>query len=806
MTNNSSSNREYKASSIRVLEGLEGVRKRPAMYIGSTGQAGVHHLVYEVVDNSVDEALAGHANTVRVSLNADGSCSVEDNGRGIPTDIHPTEGVSAAEVVLTKLHAGGKFDKESYKYSGGLHGVGISVVNALSKRLEMTIFQDGKVHYQVYERGIPQGPLTVIGETDKRGTLMRFWPDPEIFPETTSFSFDILSARMRELAFLNKGLKITITEEATNKSHEFYFEGGIKSFVESVNAKKEPLFPEIIYFKEDDNVYVLEVALQYNEGYGEQLFSFVNNINTTEGGTHVAGFKSALTKICNKKGIELNIVKKDEPFSSEDVREGLVCVISLKAPEPQFEGQTKTKLGNSDVKGLVDSWTFSYLETYFEENPAIAKKILQKAEIARRAREAAKKARDLTRRKTVLEHAILPGKLADCSNENPADTELFIVEGDSAGGSAKGARDRNTQAILPLRGKILNVEKARLDKILSNEEIKALIAAIGAGIGAEEFDVNKTRYHKIILMTDADVDGSHIRTLLLTFFFRYMQPVIEKGYLYIAQPPLYKAKIGKKEQYLKDDKAFKQFLFDWAQEQTKLLVDGKELTQIEWHSLLDALNVYDDLLQKASANFKISYEHAHEFALIMAKDPWKPADGIPKLVSILKHHMRSHLISHDSRPIPEIPADDVNLIHGRITFQLLNKEWKVGVNFFASPELDQLLSQLQVLTRVQVHPFRLQVIDKERFISDQGIVALLNAIKHISKPYMNVQRYKGLGEMNPEQLGETSMDPSSRQLLKVTIQDALEADSWFTTLMGDDVTGRRNYIEEYGHFAKNLDI
>lgn len=806
MTNNSSSNKEYKASSIRVLEGLEGVRKRPAMYIGSTGQGGVHHLVYEVVDNSVDEALAGHADTVKVTLNADGSCSVEDNGRGIPTDIHPTEGVSAAEVVLTKLHAGGKFDKDSYKYSGGLHGVGISVVNALSKRLEMTIFQDGKIHYQVYERGIPQDRLKVIGETDKRGTLIRFWPDEQIFQETTAFSFDILSARMRELAFLNKGLKITIIEEATNKSHEFYFEGGIKSFVESVNAKKEPLFPDIIYFKEDDNTYVLEVALQYNEGYGEQLFSFVNNINTVEGGTHVAGFKSALTKICNKKGVELNIVKKDEPFSSEDVREGLVCVISLKAPEPQFEGQTKTKLGNSDVKGLVDSWTFAYLETYFEENPAVAKKILQKAEIARRAREAAKKARDLTRRKTVLEHAILPGKLADCSNENPVDTELFIVEGDSAGGSAKGARDRNTQAILPLRGKILNVEKARLDKILSNEEIKALIAAIGCGIGTEEFDVNKARYHKIILMTDADVDGSHIRTLLLTFFFRYMQPIIEKGYLYIAQPPLYKAKIGKKEQYLKDDKAFKQFLFDWAQEQTKLFVDGKELTQIEWHSLLDALNVYDDLLQKASANFKITYEQAHEFALIMAQKPWKPQDGIPQLIRTLHDHMRSHLISHDSGPIPDITADEVSTTNGHLTFQLLNKEWRVSLNFFMSPELDQLISQLSTLEKVQVHPFKLQVIDKERFISDQGIIALLTAIKQISKPYMNVQRYKGLGEMNPEQLGETSMDPNTRQLLKVTIQDALEADSWFTTLMGDDVAGRRNYIEEYGHFAKNLDI
>lgn len=805
MTNNSS-NREYKASAIKILEGLEAVRKRPAMYIGSTNAAGLHHLVYEVVDNSVDEALAGHCDTIKVSLNADGSCSVEDNGRGIPTDIHPSEGISAAEVVLTKLHAGGKFDKESYRYSGGLHGVGISVVNALSKRLEMTIFQDGKIHYQVFEKGIPQERLKVIGTTDKRGTLIRFWPDPEIFQETTTFSFDTLSARMRELAFLNRGLRISITDEANNKSHDFFFEGGIVSFVEIINAKKEPLFPEVIHFKEDDNTNVVEVAMQYNEGYGEQLFSFVNNINTIEGGTHVAGFKSALTKICNKKALELNIVKKDEGFSSEDVREGLVCVISIKVPEPQFEGQTKTKLGNSDIKGIVDSATFAYLETYFEEHPAIARKILQKAEIARRAREAAKKARDLTRRKTVLESVILPGKLADCSNENPADTELFIVEGDSAGGSAKGARDRNTQAILPLRGKILNVEKARLDKILSNEEIKALIAAIGCGIGKEEFDANKARYHKIILMTDADVDGSHIRTLLLTFFFRYMQPLIEKGYLYIAQPPLYKAKIGKKEQYLKDDKAFKQFLFDWAQEQTTLYVDNKALTQIEWHALLDALNVYDDMLQKASATFKITYEQANELAQILQQDPWKPADGVEKLITILNHHMRNHFISHDRGALPEIPADQVNPADGFISFRLLNKEWRVGLNLFTSTEFENLIAQLKVLSKVQMHEFKLQVTDRERFIVDKGIPALLNAIKQISKPYMNVQRYKGLGEMNPDQLGETSMDPVSRQLLKVTIEDALEADAWFTTLMGDDVSGRRNYIEEFGHFAKNLDI
>lgn len=807
MANNSSSNNhEYKATSIRVLEGLEGVRKRPAMYIGSTGSSGLHHLVYEVVDNSVDEALAGHCDTIKVILHANGSCSVEDNGRGIPTDIHPTEGVSAAEVVLTKLHAGGKFDKDSYKYSGGLHGVGISVVNALSKRLELTIFQHGKVHFQVYEYGKPLDRLKAIGDTTKRGTMVTFWPDPTIFEETTAFSFDTLAARLRELAFLNKKLKISIADESNNKNHEFYFEGGILSFVETINAKKSPLFPEIIHFEEKDEKYELEVAMQYNDGYGEQLFSFVNNINTTEGGTHVAGFRSALTKVCNKKAQELNIIKAgDETFSSEDVREGLVCVISIKVPEPQFEGQTKTKLGNNDVKGLVDSWTASFLETLFEENPSLARKILQKAEIAKRAREAARKARDLTRRKTALESAILPGKLADCSNENPAETELFIVEGDSAGGSAKGARDRNNQAILPLRGKILNVEKARLDKILSNEEIKALIAAIGCGIGKEEFDVTKARYHKIILMTDADIDGAHIRTLLLTFFFRYMRPVIENGYLYIAQPPLYKAKIGKKEQYLKDNKAFKQFLFDWAHEQVSLFVNGKEITTAQWQALLKTLSSYDEHLEKTSINFKVAYEHAHQLLTILIKHPWKTADGLEKLITILQKALPAYRISLESVTLPDV-AIDTPPAHTMVAFKVLNKEWRVITDFFSSPEVTNLLELLTQLKSLEEHPWKLKITDKERFIDGIGTLGVINAISAISKPYMNVQRYKGLGEMNPDQLGETAMSHESRSLLKVTIEDALEADAWFTTLMGDDVTGRRNYIEEYGHFVKNLDI
>jgi len=798
--------KEYKAQSIKVLEGLEAVRKRPAMYIGSTGPHGLHHLVYEVVDNSVDESLAGHCDNVKVILHKDGSCSVEDNGRGIPTDIHLGEGVSAAEVVLTKLHAGGKFDKDTYKFSGGLHGVGISVVNALSSRLDLTIFQDGHIHTMSFEKGKALDRLRITGDTQKRGTLVHFWPDPEIFQETTNFSFDTLSVRLRELAFLNKNLRISIVDERTGKSHEFFFEGGIVSFVQHINEKKISLFPEVIYFEREDDKYVLEIALQYNDGYGEQLFSFVNNINTTEGGTHVSGFRSALTKICNKKGAEFKMFKTEETFSSEDVREGLVAVINMKVPEPQFEGQTKAKLGNSDVKGLVDSWTFAFLETYFEENPATAKKILQKAELAMSAREAARKARDLTRRKTVLETMILPGKLADCSNEDPSQTELFIVEGDSAGGSAKQGRDRHTQAILPLKGKILNVEKARLDKILSNEEIRALISAIGCGIGNAEFDATKARYHKIILMTDADVDGAHIRTLLLTLFFRYMRPLIDMGYLYIAQPPLYKAKIGKKEQYLKDDKAFKTFLFDWAEEQTKLSINDKEFDATTWNTILTTIRVYDDQLSFTAATFRILQEHCHALALAMQKSSWTPEVGTPALLETLRKSFADYTITRDHALVEHADVHEALQENGMITFAQLSKEWSVPMAFFSSSELATLIGLLKPLQQIEDNEWKLQVVEKERNLIGKGIVNLLDAIADISKPYMNIQRYKGLGEMNPEQLWETSMDANQRTLLKVTIEDALEADTWFTTLMGDDVGGRKSYIEKFGHFVKNLDI
>ena len=809
MTEDSSANKNsnYGAKSIRVMEGLEAVRKRPAMYIGSTNTEGLHHLVYEVVDNSVDEALAGHCKNITIVLNSDGSCLVEDDGRGIPTGIHPTEKISAAEVVLTKLHAGGKFEKDVYKYSGGLHGVGISVVNALSKRLDLEVYQNGKIYSQSFEKGKSLGPLTVTGTTKKQGTSIRFAPDNEIF-ETTDFNFDTLSYRFRELAFLNKGLKIQITEEETNKSHEFLFEGGIVSFIQHINNKKNPIFDNVIYYEKDDGRYNLEIAIQYNDGYGEQIFSFVNNINTKDGGTHVSGFKSALTKVSNKKAQDLNILKNGQSFSSEDVREGLVAVINIKVPEPQFEGQTKGKLGNHEVKGLVDSWTFAFLDKYFEENPAIAKKILQKAEVAKQAREAAKKARDITRRKTALDSTVLPGKLADCSNENPEETEIFIVEGDSAGGSAKQARDRFTQAILPLRGKILNVEKARLDKILSNEEIKTLIAAIGAGIG-NDFNVEKPRYHKVILMTDADVDGSHINTLLLTFFFRYMKPLIESGYLYIAQPPLYKIKIGKKEEYIKDDKAFKDFILSWIKEQTVFSKHGKKQSEEEWTELVGQLRIYEQLLEQTSHRFEIATTHCHMLVNFLSENPWQEVYGNEILFENLKNYFKDFAVSikqENINPENESIDTDTPLTKSYIVFKQRNINWQVALNFFKGESVQKLVEIVDPLKSLDTNPWQIKVIDKERSVGETGILKLLKTFVDISKPYMNVQRYKGLGEMNPEQLWETAMNVKTRTLLQVKIEDALEADSWFATLMGDDVSGRKDFIETYGHFVKNLDV
>jgi DNA gyrase subunit B len=807
--------KNYNASSIRIMEGLEAVRKRPAMYIGNTGVGGLHHLVYEVVDNSVDEALGGHCNDIKIILHTDGSCSVEDNGRGIPTDIHQGEGISAAEVVLTKLHAGGKFDKDSYKFSGGLHGVGISVVNALSSDLHLEIYQNGNIYTQDYKKGIPQGRLEITGETKKRGTYVRFTPDAEIFQETTEFSFETLSVRLRELAFLNKNLKIAISDKEHNKNHVFLYAGGIVSFIESINDKKDPLFSEIIYLNKEDDKYILEVAVQYNEGFKEQIFSFVNNINTIEGGTHVSGFKSALTKTCNKRALTLGMLKAGDSFSSEDVREGLVAVISLKAPEPQFEGQTKTKLGNSEVKGIVDSWVFAALDTFFEENPSVAKKIILK------------RARDLTRRKTALESTILPGKLADCSNEDPTTTELFIVEGDSAGGSAKQARDRFTQAILPLKGKILNVEKARLDKMLGNEEIKALISAVGCGIeNPEEFNCEKARYHKIILMTDADVDGSHIRTLLLTFFFRYMKPLIELGYLYIAQPPLYKVKIGKQSQYLSDDASLKMFIFDWAKNNLSLHVAGISYVDEDWKTLLENLLKYEAKNHEISINFNLEYKHCHQLALFVTKEKEIATDP-EKLIKQLQPYFADLAISLQAPeqastqtiPVcdtatPEDTIQDDNMLVTEkaivadhvLVFTKSNIAWTLSIDFFNQEIIEKLVAYVAPLLALETNVWTLAQGTKEKNVEDRGILKLSQAIGAFSKPHMYIQRYKGLGEMNPEQLWETAMDPDTRLLLQVKIEDGFEADAWFSNLMGDSVLGRKQFIEDNGKFVRNLDI
>ena len=806
----------YGAHSIKVMEGLEAVRKRPAMYIGNTGPKGLHHLVYEVVDNSVDEALAGYCTEINVILHSDGSCSVEDNGRGIPVDIHPTEGVSAAEVVLTKLHAGGKFEKEAYKYSGGLHGVGVSVVNALSEWLIVEIYRDGKVYTQSFKRGVSVAPLKEIGKTDKQGTKVKFLPDAQIFQETTDLSFETLSVRLRELAFLNKALKITIADKKANKEHDFFYEGGIVSFVETLNSKKDPLFTDIVHIQQEDEQYVMEIALQYNEGYAEQIFSFVNNINTEEGGTHVAGFKSALTKACNKRALELKVLKAGDSLASEDVREGLICVISLKVPEPQFEGQTKTKLGNSEIKGIVDSWAFASLDTYFEENPIVARKILLKAETSKRAREAAKRARDLTRRKTALESTVLPGKLADCSNEDPADAEIFIVEGDSAGGSAKQGRDRASQAILPLKGKILNVEKARLDKMLANEEIKALISAIGTGIGEEEFDIAKLRYHKIILMTDADVDGSHIRTLLLTFFFRYFKHLIEKGHLYIAQPPLYKVKLGKSSQYLSDDQSLQKFIFDWAHESTTFSLANKEFVAADWRKLLDQIFTYEQKLHEVCQHYNIEYRHGHALALFLLQ--YKDETSDPEVImSALEKYFEKYRVTQEDQDVPTKIDDEECVVdeteeqvddHAEQVFVFThgNDVWSVQQSFFTSEEVADLLKAAKPLLPLESQLWHIHLNAKEKGEELKGVLHLTQALGALSKPYMNIQRYKGLGEMNADQLWETAMDPAARTLLQVTVEDALQADEWFTTLMGDNVSGRRKFIEKNGKFVKNLDV
>ncbi len=787
---------EYGASQIKVLEGLSAVRKRPAMYIGSTSVQGLHHLVYEIVDNSIDEALAGHCDEVTVSINVDGSVTVVDNGRGIPTDIHPTEGRSAAEVVLTVLHAGGKFDNSSYKVSGGLHGVGVSVVNALSKKLDLEIRRDGKIFRQTYMRGEPQEPLAVVGETRKRGTKITFLPDNEIF-ETTDFSFDTLSQRLREMAFLNAGVRIKITDErVAEKSHEFFYEGGIISFVEYLNRNKIPLYPKPIYFRGEKGGVDIEIAMQYNDSYDEKVYSFANNINTHEGGTHLVGFKAALTRTMNAYANANNLLKNvKENISGEDLREGLTAVISVKISQPQFEGQTKTKLGNSEVKGYVETLMNEKLATFLEENPQVAKRILEKSIDAARAREAARKARDLTRRKGALEVGTLPGKLADCQEKDPALCELFLVEGDSAGGSAKQGRDRKHQAILPLKGKILNVEKARFDKMLSSMEIRTLIAALGTSIGKEDFDIAKLRYHRIIIMTDADVDGSHILTLLLTFFFRQMTELVERGYLYIAQPPLYKIKRGKKEQYLKNEAALQNYLLEEGTEEMVLTMTGTDRT----YRGKQIIPILKHLIEHQSLFSKVVKKGVNEELLRLFL-----ACGVKSGLEEMKD-LEPYLV----RMKELTPESDFLLKENRVIFKLGNLRTQIDqqtIILLASHEYGLLTASYIRTGELLGRGEAVVASEEKQLLATDNPERLLAFFFETAKKGLYIQRYKGLGEMNPEQLWETTMQPENRILLQVKIEDVIEAEEIFTVLMGDQVEPRREFIEQNALNVSNLDI
>jgi len=786
----------YGADSIKVLEGLSAVRKRPAMYIGSTSTAGLHHLVYEVVDNSIDEALAGHCSEVNVTIHIDGSVTVEDNGRGIPTEMHQGEGRSAAEVVLTVLHAGGKFDNDSYKVSGGLHGVGVSVVNALSKKLELEIRRNGQVFRQSYAFGDPLAPIAVVGETRKRGTKITFLPDDTIF-ETTEFSFDILSQRLRELAFLNAGVRITIADEREEgKSHDFHYEGGIVSFVEYLNRARTSLHPKPIFFAGEKGGVEIEIAMQYNDSYDEKLYSFANNINTHEGGTHLIGFRGALTRTMNSYAAANELLKKEKvAISGEDLREGLTAVISVKIPQPQFEGQTKTKLGNSEVKGYVESMMNEKLAVFLEENPKVAKEIIGKSIEAARAREAARKARELTRRKGALDISNLPGKLADCQERDPALCELYLVEGDSAGGSAKQGRDRKFQAILPLKGKILNVEKARFDKMLGSQEIGTLITALGTSIGKEDFDVAKLRYHRIIIMTDADVDGQHILTLLLTFFYRQMAPIIERGFLYIAQPPLYKVKRGKKELYLLNEAAMQNYLLDEGTEDTTLFLEHgkKSYTGKQIIPLLKLMVEYRTLLDRV-----VRKGVSEDVIRLFLRLGVKPAEELEQLLPALAQLPAAY------------PGGSYNVLEdGRIILFLGNLRIAIdqGTLLVLGSYEYGLLIQSHRKVRELFGEGRATVTSegKELFATGRGL-DLLAFFMESAKKGLAIQRYKGLGEMNPEQLWETTMNPANRTLLQVKIEDAIAADNIFTVLMGDQVEPRRDFIETNALNVSNLDI
>jgi len=801
----------YDSSSIKVLEGLEAVRLRPAMYIGSTGEMGLHHLVYEVVDNSVDEALGGYATHIEVIIHDDNSVTVTDDGRGIPTGIMESEGVSAAQVVMTKLHAGGKFDSKSYKVSGGLHGVGVSCVNALSERLELEIWNEGYTWQQEYACGAPKAPLAKAGKAGKKtGTRVTFKPDLTIM-EASVFNYDTLAQRLRELAFLNKGLKITLTDERTDpeKVSEFVYQGGISEFIKHLNRGKSVLHEKPIHFEADREMpekgtITMEVALQYNDGYSENVFSFANNINTVDGGTHLSGFRSALTRTINAFGQQAGLFKDvKENLSGDDVREGLTAVVSVKVPQPQFEGQTKGKL-NSDIAGFMTQFVNEKLGEYFDKNSAVGRKIVGKAIEASRAREAARKARDLTRRKGALDSGGLPGKLADCQEKDPKLCEIFLVEGESAGGTAKQGRERRFQAILPLKGKILNVEKARYDKMLGHEEIRCLITALGTGIGKDDFDVAKLRYDKIIIMTDADVDGSHIRTLLLTFFFRHMNELITRGKVYIAQPPLYSIKKGKSEKYIKDEKEFTKEIMRRATENVTVEIhsngDGKPKSIMEGQELrtfLLNLDEYQSMFHKVERRLRDSR------AVEVVGD-----------IGFQIDHKADFQVEENLKPVfealqrkglnPEMRKDEEHSAWAAVYRDSTGAERSVGIQLAAQPEYRRFRVLARTIARFNEPPF--VVVKNEHRDSQLNWVELLEYVKTEGKKDASVKRYKGLGEMNAEQLADTTMNPEKRTLLQVRLEDAVKSEEIFSTLMGEDVEARRKFIEENALDVKNLDV
>ncbi len=790
----------YGAEKIQVLKGLEPVRERPALFIGNTALEGLHHLAHEVVDNSIDEAMAGHCNEIKVKIHSDNSVTVEDNGRGIPVEDHPTEKLPAVEVVMTRLHAGGKFDSGAYKVSGGLHGVGVSVVNALSEYLEVEIRRDGKVYHQRYERGKTVSPLTITGKTRRRGTVVTFKPDSEIFPEI-HFSYDLLAQRLRELSFLNGGVRIFLQEEASGRKNEFLYEGGIVSFVQYLNRNKNPIHPDPIYLSGARNGMQLEIAVQYNDTYNEQLFSFANNINTREGGSHLSGFKAGLTRAINQYMTVSDLPKnlKNSHLQGEDIREGLIAVISVKLPHPQFEGQTKTKLGNSEVKGLVENLLYEHLLTYLGETPHVARRILTKLLEAARAREAARRARDLVRKKGALGDMTLPGKLADCQERDPSRREIYLVEGDSAGGSAKQARDRRFQAILPLKGKIINVEKARFEKMLENQEIRTLISALGSDLSKDVLNLDDLRYHKVIIMTDADVDGAHIRTLLLTFFYRQLAPLVEGGYLYIAQPPLYRLTRGTEKTYLKDDGEFKKYLLQRGIEKKRLrLGDSRTLEGPPLAQTLERVIAYQEYLSRfekrglAREIMRLILDQG-----LISKEGLRHQDRLQELILAL---------NGNGKWLARLEADEehqcwaliLSTVGREFVEMRIDRELLGGSDFQALVRLDQALADFKT------PPHRLEGKDRHwDFASLEDLVAF---ILEEGQKGITIQRFKGLGEMNPEQLWETTMDPENRTLLKVNIEDDVAADAIFTILMGDKVEPRREFIQSNVLELNELDI